>query len=323
MMVEERHHRDTEGRPIREGRTPKELLRPDEIAFAQCPYAGSRHQHERPMNVSALRQTSAHWDEIVGRLAALQQGYAKGRGTYGPDLRDIWYVSQIGSSLPWFYILKLGVEPPPWVAALAKATLGTGILAQFLIVKMLSERWQPPPITGQSLLEMAERSGTLIGPNEVCAAPDKMILRFCEVLCATTEVVPPQLERLDEILAFGSSYAAYKVTVWLHFLARRFLYADRGLVELLMAPVEPPDFFIVEPRDHRAVRPAQRAAWLRQLAELIVPFASNDAGHRELAYAVADSLTVERCVDESLDSAFSAATARFEASLRGSAHPPV
>jgi hypothetical protein len=63
-MVEERFHRDAEGRPIREGRTPPELLAEGEIEYRPCPYTGSRYLNERPMNVSALRQTSAHWDEI-------------------------------------------------------------------------------------------------------------------------------------------------------------------------------------------------------------------------------------------------------------------
>ena len=49
-LVEERHHRDEEGRPIREGRTPPEHLRPDDIEYKQCHYAGSRHL-ANPMNV--------------------------------------------------------------------------------------------------------------------------------------------------------------------------------------------------------------------------------------------------------------------------------
>ena len=116
-MVEEQFHRDTEGRPIREGRTPSELLAPGEIEYRRCPYPGTRHHHVNPMNVSALRQTAAHWDEVLDALAMLQHSYESGRGSYDPDLRDIWYVSQLGSSLPWFFILRDGVAPPPFAAA--------------------------------------------------------------------------------------------------------------------------------------------------------------------------------------------------------------
>lgn len=55
-MIEERFHRDVEDRPIREGRTPSEHLREGDIEYRTCPYAGARHQHANPMNVSALRQ---------------------------------------------------------------------------------------------------------------------------------------------------------------------------------------------------------------------------------------------------------------------------
>lgn len=326
-IVEEQFHRDTEDRPIREGRTPRRLLRDGEIAYGQCPYAGSRHHHDKPMNISALRQTSAHWDEIVDALGQLREGYAKARGGYGPDLRDVWYVSQLGCALPWFYILRDGVQPPPWAAALAKATLGTGILAQFLVAKMLGERWMPPPLTAQTLVELAEKSGTLVGPTEVCAAPDKMILRFCEILAPS--IGSPTADscglrtRLDEAIAFGEAYAAFKVTLWLFYLARRFIYADAGMTEALKDSVEPPDFFVVEPRDHRAVPPAQRRAWLRQLAGFIAPFERN-VSYLERANDLADAIDTTGSLEQrwlKLERAFSACASAQEAGLRGSTFP--
>lgn len=330
-MVEEQFHRDTEGRPIREGRTPKALLGPDEIAWSRCPYAGSRHHHANPMNVSALRQTTAHWDEILDALALLQRGYADGRGAYSPDLRDVWYVSQLGSALPWFFILRDGVAPPPYAAALAKATLGTGILAQCAIVKMLSERWPPPPLTALSLMDLAEVSGTLVGATEVCSAPDKMIARFCEVIAPTSRMGDVGgkcglVGRIDEILSFGSSYAAFKIIVWIYFLARRFLYADAGIVSELDRPCEPPDFFLLEPRDHRSVPPASRAAWFRQLSDLIVPFASGDAGFRSLAHRIADAMNstaTPRAIWERLDVVFGEVAGLVESNLRSTIVPPL
>jgi hypothetical protein len=278
----------------------------------------------------------------------LQQGYARGRGGYGPDLRDIWYVSQLGSSLPWFFILRGGVPPPPYAAALAKTALGTAILSQCSIVKMLGERsaggarstpegeygsierWPPPPLTAASLMELAELSGTLVGESEVCAAPDRMIEKFCEVLVPAAPADAGARcglgPRVEEVLAFGSSYAAFKIVVWIYFLARRFLYADAGLVAELDRPCEPPDFFLLEPRDHRAVPPASRAAWLHQLADLIVPFARGDAGFRALASRLADAMggdTTPRATWERLDGVFGEVATLVESNFRGAPVSPL
>ncbi len=324
-IIEEQFHRDVEGRPLREGRTPPAFLRKDDIAWSRCPYSGSRHQHANPMNVSALRQTTAQWDALLDALTLLQQRYAMGRGGYGPDLRDLWYVSQLGSALPWFFILRDGSPPPAYAAALSKATLGTGILAQRGIVKMFGERWPPPPLNALTMVDLAEYSGTLVGATEVCAASEKMIAKFCEVLAPGAESdaaggVSGLADRAESVLAFGSSYAAFKIVVWIYFLARRFLYVDAGLVQRLAEPVEPPDFFLLEPVDHKSVSPPMRAAWLRQLADLIVPFARGDASFRPLAYQFADAMACGGTPAEiwsQLDLLFGQVATLVESNFRG------
>ncbi|HEX4421293.1 MAG TPA: hypothetical protein VH165_25435 [Kofleriaceae bacterium] len=347
-MVEERFHRDDEGRPLREGRTPPEYLHPGEIEYKPCPYPGSR-QAAHPMNVSALRQTSAHWDEIVSALGWLRASYAEARGSYGPDVMDVWRVSQLGSALPWFYVLR-GDPMPAYAAALSKATLGTGILAQRLILKMLAERWLPPPFTTSALLALAESTGTLVGETEVCSAPDKMIARFLDVLVGSTpgsEPVPAGAATIDALIAerdrvlgFGACYSSFKLAMWLYYQARRFLYADvahhseparDAMRALLGGPCEPPDFFVIEPDDLAAVPPALRAAWLGQLAALIVPFAP-DASDRavracaqHMAAAMADpgpadpADPIDRALAtfDRLDTLYGELIGHVEAGLRG------
>lgn len=303
-MVEERFHRDDEGRPLREGRTPAEYLAAGEIEYRACPYAGSRQRSGRPMNVSALRQTSAHWDEIIEALGLLRTAYAAARGSYGPDVMDLWRVSQLGSALPWYFVLG-GAPLPAYAAALSKATLGTGILAQRLILKMLAEAWAPPPFTAPVLAGLAEATGTLVGDAEVCSAPDRMIARFLETLIdgapgGGVAAVAPLIAARDRVLGFGASYAAFKLAMWVYYQARRFLYADLAVARgseavraLLEAPCEPPDFFVIEPERPAAVPPALRAAWLDRLAALIAPFAPDGCdravldGARRIAAAMA------------------------------------
>jgi len=371
-MVEERFHRDEEGRPLREGRTPAEYLRPGEVEYRPCPYPGSRQVphnamtegdrsiagqgpratlargNPRGMNVSALRQTSAHWDEIVETLGFLRAAYAEARGGYGPDVMDLWRVSQLGSALPWFFVLR-GEPLPAYAAALSKATLGTGILAQRLILKMLAEAWQPPPFTSPALLALAESTGTLVGETEVCSAPEKMIAKFLDIMVDGTPAggiatVDRLIAQRDRFLGFAACYCGFKLVVWLYFQARRFLYADvcaardsQAVRELLSAPCEPPDFFVIEPQNLAAVPLALRAAWIGQLAALIVPFApdGSDRAVLELARRMAAAMQgdaggqhgphdpVERAIATfgRLDALYGEVIACVESGFRGERYP--
>jgi hypothetical protein len=337
-MVEQRFHRDDEGRPLREGRTPPEYLGADEIEYKPCPYAGSRQASGRPMNVSALRQTSAHWDEIIEALAFLRTAYAEARGGYGPDVLDLWRVSQLGSALPWYFVLA-GEPLPAYAAALSKATLGTGILAQRLMLEMLREAWTPPPLTAAAIAALAESTGTLVGETEVCSAPDRMIARFVEALvdgapAGGVAALAPLVAARDRVLGFGAGYCGFKLAMWLYYQARRFLYADlaaAGAGELVRplfdAPCEPPDFFVIEPDRPAAVPPVLRAAWLDRLAALIAPFAPDasdapllDAARRMAAVMAADAPDpIARAVAafDRLDAIWAEVVAAAESGLRG------
>ena len=190
-MIEEQWHRDDEDRLIREGRTPERYIRAGEIEYKTCPYSGTRFQHAAPMNVSALRQMSAHWDDVLAALAVMRAAYTEQRGEQlpaRPELMDLWRVGQLGSALPWFYLLRHGSDerPPAYAAALAKITLGVGLWAQRLLADLLAGTWTPPVLTPQAIYDLSESTGTLIGETEVCSGPEKMMIRFFEVLVAGT-----------------------------------------------------------------------------------------------------------------------------------------
>jgi hypothetical protein len=326
-MVSEKFHRDDEGRPLREGRTPAEFLKPDDIEYKSCPYAGGRFQHAKPMNVSALRQTSAHWDEICGALAVVRSGYATGR-EYKPDVMDIWRVSQLGSSLPWFFLFKRGAVPA-YAAALAKATQGVGIWAQNMLVRTLTRGWQPPPFDAQTMAADAEASGTLIGATEVCSGSDKMLERFFETYVDRTPGSGELVAIQGEVLAFGAHYASFKLLYWLYYLARRYILHELGTPEakaLLGAPCEPADFFVLEAPDAGKVPRPMRARWLQPLASLVVPIAPDrsDAPLAMAALQLALASGLPGTPAETfarLDDIFRAAVARIEIAFGGSEPP--
>ncbi len=285
-MVEERFHRDTEGRPLREGRTPPELVRPGELEYRTCPLPGIRRHHECPMNVSALRQTSAHWDDVTAALRSLRAAYAHARGAaYGPDLMDLWCVSQLACAVPWSFVLR-GEVIPAHAAALAKVALGTGILAHRLLQDQLAGVRPAEVLTAERIAALAEITTTLVGESEVCPAPDRMIAKFSEGFEAGQAAGAAVASPDDHMLAFGASYTAFKYLLWLLSSARRFLHADliaahardasvppAELVRLVDTPVEPPDCFRIEPSDQAATPLPARAVWFTQLGQLLVPFA--------------------------------------------------
>jgi hypothetical protein len=318
-MVTETFHRDVEDRPLREGRTPGEFLRAGDIEYKACPYAGGRLG--KPMNTSALRQTSAHWDEICDALAVLRSGYAAAR-TYAPDLMDLWRVSQLGSALPWWFLFRQG-SVPAYAAALAKATQGVGIWAQQQLVRTLTSTWQPPELTARSIAELAEASGTLVGVTEVCAGSDKMLARFFEVY---VDGSPGTIE-LAGAIAFGAHYQSFKLLVWLYYLARRYLLHDLGTPEakaLLEQPCEPGDFFIIEAPDAAQVPPIARVRWFQRLAGLVVPFAPDrsDVPHAVAALQIAVAMGMPGTPAETfarLDQIFGDMVARVEVAFGGDA----
>jgi hypothetical protein len=236
----------------------------------------------------------------------------------------------LGSSTPWFFLFRDG-KIPAYASALAKATLGQGIWAQRVLIKTITERWTPPPLTPESMVALAEENGTLVGETEVCSGGDKMLLKFSEVLVGAP--APGRFDApRDEILRFGAHYANFKLYVWMYCLARRFLYADVAathgesaeLAELREMSVEPSDFFIVEPTNLADVIPEQRMGWFRSLADLVVPFAPAraDLPLRDFAFQLADAMGQGKGPVETfavLDELYAKVIAHVEAGLRGSA----
>lgn len=287
-MVIETSLRDVEGRLLRENRAPEEAIRPGEIEMKKCPYPGSRQTDPPlPMNMSALRSMKHHWDDVITSVAMMRASYQEIRGVTELGVFDLWRVSQLGSALPWYYIFAHRELAPVYAAGLAKATLGMGIWAQTVFVRMVTQGWTPPKMTSEVILELAEGNGTLLAEREVCAGPVKMLMRFYDALLDLPfEVKTPQMQRLHDhrpaVLRFGAYYTNMKLALYVMFLARRFVYADLlaalpdsdvvpALRELFDAECEPPDMIMIALADIPAMPLVKRAGFLASLVMNLVP----------------------------------------------------
>ena len=65
LMNLELSFRDEEGRPLAENKVPPEYRADAPMELAECNYYGSRYKHLKPMNISALKQMTAHWPAII------------------------------------------------------------------------------------------------------------------------------------------------------------------------------------------------------------------------------------------------------------------
>ena len=94
------------------------------------------------------------------------------------------------------------------------------------------------------------------------------------------------------------------------------------------APVEPSDFFIVEPGSLRDVPHDQRLAWFRQLASLVVPFAPRgaDLPLRDAAFQIAAAMGMSvphALATRALEQVFARVVETVEQGFGGTGAPPL
>jgi hypothetical protein len=184
--------RDTEGRPLGEAKVPPEQRSDLVMELRTCPYAGSRHNHARPMNVSALKQMLAHWQEALGGIALLRSLYGDQARQQRLRLIDVWRIAGLTSAVADFAFLRAW-QPiadgalPAAVAVLYKVPLGVSLTT--------SAMWEDGAarfdaiVDADALYEYADQHGHFIGPRQVCGGPVAMVK---EVLRLMVDGTGPQ-----------------------------------------------------------------------------------------------------------------------------------
>jgi hypothetical protein len=189
---------DVAGRPVGEGRAA--AFRHVSTEMQVCPYAGSRHHHARPMNVSALRHILPVWDEIVTMLSWLAQRHRAGHRRDVTTYDDLSLVVSAGVFLADFLVLRRhrplrssGI--PLLVSGLYKVCLGFQ-LATFL--GSMRERFGDE--TAPSHLPDAagfyaglEEQELLLGEAEVCSGSAAMIMQAYDAMTGRHQIAPEGL----------------------------------------------------------------------------------------------------------------------------------
>jgi hypothetical protein len=196
---------DVAGRPVGEGRAAAVKNVPTEMQI--CPYAGSRHHHGRPMNVSALRQMMPDWDHTLTVLSWLSQRYGARQQREITTHDDLSLVVSTGVFLADFLVLRRR-QPlrsgaiPVLISGLYKVCLGFQ-LATFLA--SLQERFtgrSPDPLPDAGgFYAYLEAHELLIGEAEVCAGSPAMIMQAYDAMtrpqAVEQDALPPVCSRLE------------------------------------------------------------------------------------------------------------------------------
>jgi hypothetical protein len=178
---------DVAGRPVGEGRAA--AFRQVQTEMQVCPYAGSRHHHAKPMNVTALRQITPAWDQIVTLLSWLALRYRARQRTEITTYDDLSMVTGAGVFLVDFLVLRRhrplrSREIPLLISGLYKVCLGFQ-LATFLgsmqerFGDMAAAAHLPDSAEFYADLEAHE---LLIGEAEVCPGSPAMIMEAYDAM---------------------------------------------------------------------------------------------------------------------------------------------
>ncbi len=189
---------DTAGRPVGEGRSS--VFLEVETEMRVCPYAGSRHQHEKPMNASAIRGMPPR-PELLAMMTWLSHRHRQRYGVDVTNSNDLARITSAGIMLVDYLALRR--ENP--VESRAVPLLVSGVYKVCLGYQLayLPERFAEDDVPAElpdsaGFLEYLEAAELLIGEAEVCSCPPEMILQSYKAMTrGKASVSAPQIDGLS------------------------------------------------------------------------------------------------------------------------------
>jgi hypothetical protein len=233
--------RDVEGRALGEHRASAAVRDAMPMALKQCPYADRRHQHEKPMNVSALKQLTTHWDDILGGVAFVRAQYLARRGLSAVKLtREGLEIGEAIAAIP-SYLVHRAQNPiadgalSPVVAGLYKVIIGINRVFAVVVSGQLGAGKPGRMSSPDDTVAFADLGGLLIGSQQVCAGSTRQIAQTVDMLINGTpasgsSIVESMLVPLDHFFAFADGMRRLE--------AAKFLITAAGAIALLRSGPE-------------------------------------------------------------------------------------
>lgn len=187
---------DTEGRQVGENEvTPRFLLAPRPTELRTCPYAGSRHLDEKPMNTTALKLMMKRWDHVLALTAQMRDRVGTRLARTGPRWRlgDLHLLAVAALAAP-AYLMVRGEAPVPngalhaSLSTLFKVVDGVRIVTLTLLLAPDQSATFDTELDAEEVFEISERLALFLGPHGVCAGPEARIRELLDVLMGSAQV---------------------------------------------------------------------------------------------------------------------------------------
>jgi hypothetical protein len=183
---------DAEGRQVGEANVFPKALRLDvPTSWRACIYSGSRHQDERPMNVTALKSMRAYWGQIMVTLLHIRAAYLQRfpAARAGMTLGDLERLSTLVLALPTYQLMRVNGRVDngalhPVLSSMFRVTDGLRMTVHQMLFLPVGEATLAPdtPMSGSEIYAYAERNFAFTSSHGVCAGPQAMIEEFLSVI---------------------------------------------------------------------------------------------------------------------------------------------
>lgn len=195
---------DGDGRQVGEANVFPRALRLDvPTEWMTCPYPGTRHGSERPMNTTALKAMRAHWPQMMSALARIRNAYLARYpdAAAAPTIADVERLSALVLAVPTYQLVRQ--KGPidngalhPALSSLFRVTDGLRMATHQMMFVPVGEDQIPPrtPARVDDILDYVERNYSFHSETGVCAGPANLVREFLEVLVEGKAVPDVALE---------------------------------------------------------------------------------------------------------------------------------